>query len=105
MIKLVSSNPAFIFKNCFSFESVLLSLQYWANEFSKHEPLGRASPIRHVIIFDNSLFSKIFSNDWFGCIKKDIANNLYVTLTSDATFEIRQFQAFFDDSMNNQNCD
>lgn len=35
-------------------------------------------------------------------IKKDIMNNLYVTLGTGAQFEIPQIQAFFDDSMNNQ---
>lgn len=35
-------------------------------------------------------------------IKKDIFDNLYVTLGTGAQFEIPQIQAFFDDSMNNQ---
>jgi hypothetical protein len=35
-------------------------------------------------------------------IKKDIMDNLYVTLGTGAQFEIPQIQAFFDDSMNNQ---
>jgi len=35
-------------------------------------------------------------------IKKDILDNLYVTLGTGAQFEIPQIQAFFDDSMNNQ---
>ena len=37
-----------------------------------------------------------------GDIKKDILDNLYVTLGTGAQFEIPQIQAFFDDSMNNQ---
>ena len=37
-----------------------------------------------------------------GDIKKDILDNLYVTLGTGARFEIPQIQAFFDDSMNNQ---
>jgi hypothetical protein len=37
-----------------------------------------------------------------GDIKKDIMDNLYVTLGTGAQFEIPQIQAFFDDSMNNQ---
>lgn len=35
-------------------------------------------------------------------IKKDLMDNLYVTLGTGAQFEIPQIQAFFDDSMNNQ---
>jgi len=35
-------------------------------------------------------------------IKKDILDNLYVTLGTGAVLEIPQIQAFFDDSMNNQ---
>lgn len=35
-------------------------------------------------------------------IKKDIMNNLYVTIGTGRDFEIPQVQAFFDDSMNNQ---
>jgi len=35
-------------------------------------------------------------------IKKDLFDNLYVTLGTGAQFEIPQIQAFFDDSMNNQ---
>jgi tRNA_anti-like len=35
-------------------------------------------------------------------IKKDILDNLYVTLGTGAEFEIPQIQAFFDDSMNDQ---
>lgn len=35
-------------------------------------------------------------------IKKDIMDNLYVTLGTGQQFEIPQIQAFFDDSMNNQ---
>lgn len=35
-------------------------------------------------------------------IKKDIADNLYVTLGTGKQFEIPQIQAFFDDSMNQQ---
>lgn len=37
-----------------------------------------------------------------GDIKKDIMDNLYVTLGTGKQFEIPQVQAFFDDSMNNQ---
>lgn len=37
-----------------------------------------------------------------GDIKKDIMDNLYVTLGTGKKFEIPQVQAFFDDSMNNQ---
>jgi hypothetical protein len=35
-------------------------------------------------------------------VKKDIMDNLYVTIGTGASFEIPQVQAFFDDSMNNQ---
>ena len=35
-------------------------------------------------------------------IKKDIMDNLYVTLGTGAQFQIPEIQAFFDDSMNNQ---
>lgn len=35
-------------------------------------------------------------------IKKDIIDNLYVTLGTGAQFQIPEIQAFFDDSMNNQ---
>ena len=35
-------------------------------------------------------------------VKKDIMDNLYVTLGTGEEFEIPQVQAFFDDSMNNQ---
>ena len=37
-----------------------------------------------------------------GDIKKDIMDNLYVTLGTGKEFEIPQIQAFFDDSMNSQ---
>jgi hypothetical protein len=37
-----------------------------------------------------------------GDIKKDILDNLYVTLGTGAVFEIPQVQAFFDDSQNSQ---
>ncbi|WP_447792532.1 OB-fold protein [Pseudomonas farris] len=37
-----------------------------------------------------------------GNIKKDIMDNLYVTLGTGAQFEIPEVQAFFDDSMNNK---
>lgn len=37
-----------------------------------------------------------------GDIKKDILNNLYVTIGTRAQFEIPKMQAFFDDSMSNQ---
>lgn len=37
-----------------------------------------------------------------GNIKKDILDNLYVTLGTGAQFEIPQVQAFFDDSMNSR---
>lgn len=37
-----------------------------------------------------------------GDIKKDIMDNLYVTLGTGRDFEIPQVQAFFEDSMNNQ---
>lgn len=37
-----------------------------------------------------------------GEIKKDLMDNLYVTLGTGSQFEIPQIQAFFDDSMNNQ---
>ncbi len=35
-------------------------------------------------------------------VKKDVMNNLYVTIGTGAQFEIPVIQAFFDDSMNNQ---
>lgn len=35
-------------------------------------------------------------------VKKDVMDNLYVTLGTGAQFEIPEIQAFFDDSMNNQ---
>ena len=35
-------------------------------------------------------------------VKKDIMDNLYVTLGTGAQFQIPEIQAFFDDSMNNQ---
>lgn len=37
-----------------------------------------------------------------GDIKKDILDNLYLTLGTGAQFEIPEVQAFFDDSMNNK---
>lgn len=37
-----------------------------------------------------------------GSVKKDILDNLYVTLGTGARFEIPTIQAFFDDSMNEQ---
>jgi hypothetical protein len=37
-----------------------------------------------------------------GSVKKDIMDNLYVTLGTGAQFEIPVIQAFFDDSMNSQ---
>jgi len=52
---------------------------------------------------DNKYKDKIIQvTGTISSVKKDMMDNLYVTLGTGARFEIPEIQAFFDDSMNNQ---